>query len=326
MLGSNRWSLILAAGAGTRLERLTSDGHGRSVPKQFCSLNGGPSLLEEAIGRALNVTPLEQILVVVAQEHRAHWLSVPVPPGNVIVQPANRGTANGILLGATAILQRDSDAIVTVLPSDHYVEHEHVLENALEETLLGVEGHAASSAIFFLGIEPDASDTELGYIVAGEQTGGGYLIEEFVEKPSAERADALVRRFALWNSFILVARANALISLIGRRFPTAVSAFKRAWRIGARQSAGHVLHRLYEHLPTIDFSRSVVEPADAALRVVRVPHCGWTDLGTPQRVGSCLRRLHGYERATSRGRTGYLNLEEAYMRRIAATYPSAGPA
>ena len=42
------WALILAAGEGSRLRSLTTT-NGVAVPKQFCSLNGGPSLLQETL-------------------------------------------------------------------------------------------------------------------------------------------------------------------------------------------------------------------------------------------------------------------------------------
>jgi hypothetical protein len=46
------WAIVLAAGEGSRLRRLTTDGSGASIPKQFCSLRNGPSLLHEALRRA----------------------------------------------------------------------------------------------------------------------------------------------------------------------------------------------------------------------------------------------------------------------------------
>ena len=57
------------------------------------------------------------------------------------------------------------------------------------------------------------------------------------------------------------------------------------------------LTELYERLPATDFSRDVIEGAEQLLRVVRAPVCGWSDLGTPNRVAELLRRLHA-ERAS----------------------------
>src|SRR5690242_9273905 len=69
------WAIVLAAGDGTRLASLTTDEHGNSVPKQFCSLDGGSSLLDDALHRARHVAPRERVCVIVAEQHRRYWQS-----------------------------------------------------------------------------------------------------------------------------------------------------------------------------------------------------------------------------------------------------------
>jgi mannose-1-phosphate guanylyltransferase len=309
---ANRWTLILAAGSGTRLSSLTTDGRGGAVPKQFCSLNGGASLLEETFDRAHAFSTERRTLVVVAAEHRAHWRQAlnRVPRENLLVQPANRGTANGILLGLTAIMARDPNALVTILPSDHYVAKEDVLRRCVSRALAVAEYNPAD-AVHFLGIKPETADPELGYIVRGEpQVDGSFDIARFVEKPNPELASSLQRRGALWNSFILVAYASVIVGLVARRFPAEVAAFATVWR-DYGPLAEVALERLYAGLPEIDFSRGVVEGSDAPLRVVPVPYCGWSDLGTPKRVADTLQRV-GRTRATTPSR--HLNLAEACAR------------
>jgi mannose-1-phosphate guanylyltransferase len=316
---SNRWALVLAAGSGTRLSGLTVDGTGVSVPKQFCSLTGGASLLEEALARATAVAAPARTVVIVAEEHRRHWQ--PALAGlaaqNVIVQPRNRGTANGILLGVSAILERDADALVAIMPSDHYVERENALARALDRALAAAGADRAGS-VGFLGVEPETADPELGYIVRGEPLGdGSCAVARFVEKPSRSEAAKLLKRRALWNSFILAARAAALADLIALRYPTAVAAFRDLWRRMARsERLPRELERLYATLPQVDFSRNVVEGTTAALHVVEVPACGWSDLGTPQRVGECLERVR--PQTARAALTDHFNLAEAYMRLLGA--------
>ena len=46
-----------------------------------------------------------------------------------------------------------------------------------------------------------------------------------------------------------------------------------------------VLDALYDALPTRDFSRDVLESMAERLAVVAVRPCGWTDIGTPDRLG-----------------------------------------
>ena len=49
--------------------------------------------------------------------------------------------------------------------------------------------------------------------------------------------------------------------------------------------------RLYRRLASMDFSRDVLKGQESRLRVLRVPNCGWTDLGAPQPVAQTLRRF-----------------------------------
>jgi mannose-1-phosphate guanylyltransferase len=51
MSSKNVWVLVLAGGEGKRLRVLTTEPCGTPVPKQFCSLRGERSLIEEAIDR-----------------------------------------------------------------------------------------------------------------------------------------------------------------------------------------------------------------------------------------------------------------------------------
>jgi mannose-1-phosphate guanylyltransferase len=292
------------------------------VPKQFCSLNGGASLLEDALARAATVACPAQAIVVVAAEHRRFWQSAlaEIPPHNVVVQPRNRGTANGILLGVSAILERAPDALVAVLPSDHYVEREDVLAKALERAMAALANDERASSIGFLGVEPEFADPELGYIVRGEPRGdGSCTVARFVEKPSRDAAAALLRRRALWNSFIIVARAAALVAAIELRRPVEVTAFRSLWQQMA-WSAGlpRELERLYDKLPDIDFSRGVVEGTAAPLHVVPVPACGWSDLGTPQRVAECLARVGVGAQMPREPFARHFNLAEAYLRATSA--------
>jgi hypothetical protein len=48
---------------------------------------------------------------------------------------------------------------------------------------------------------------------------------------------------------------------------------------------------LYRDLPDIDFSRQILQGAEPVLRVMQVPRCGWSDLGTPKRLAETLQTL-----------------------------------
>jgi mannose-1-phosphate guanylyltransferase len=282
------WALILAAGEGSRLRSLTTT-NGVAVPKQFCSLNGGPSLLQEALHRAESVTPRSRICTIVAEQHRRWWeapLST-LPAGNVVTQPQNRGTAIGILLPLLHLELRDPDARLVLLPSDHFVRDEDTLARSLRAAVRQLP--LRSDEVLLLGIAPEEADPELGYVVPGRtDRDGAFGVQRFVEKPAAAMARALVEQGAVWNSFILAARLRALLGLYERRFPEIVARLRRAVECDVICRTESAVAAAYERLPEIDFSRHVLEGQEASLRVLPVPNCGWSDLGTPRRVAAAL--------------------------------------
>jgi mannose-1-phosphate guanylyltransferase len=314
------WTIVLAAGEGERLLSLTTPADGRSsIPKQFCSLRGGPSLLQEAIYRASAVSHYANTCVVVA-EHQRNWWETALrsfPMCNVIVQPANRGTANGVLLPLLHILQRDPEARVLVLPSDHHVEDEAVLSRSLQYGMEQLRWRL--HATLLMGMGPDRCDPELGYILPGERDEHGALeVLQFVEKPSRAFASNFIESGALWNSFIILATAQSLLALFIRRIPTIVEEMRSAIESdGYDAQGGPAIAQVYECLHSADFSKDILQGQEACLGVIAVPPCGWSDLGTPQRVEEVLRRSRTESLADGPS-TGYLNLAEQVMNSRAA--------
>lgn len=276
----NTWSIVLAGGEGRRLRELTTTRAGVTVPKQFCSLVGGPSLLAETLERAASVSASERTLVVVSARHERFWRDPlrALPPENVLVQPVARGTAVGVLFPLLAILERDPTADVVVLPSDHHVADELVLRNSFRAALDAVR--AEPRRIVMLGVTPDSPDPQYGWIVpeVRARVNEAHGIELFVEKPDRVTARALLAQGALWSSFLFASHGLGLLAAFSCTQPALVRAF-----------AERPLAKLYRKLPKVDFSRDVLERVTERLAVLRVPPCGWSDLGTPQRVAKVLR-------------------------------------
>jgi mannose-1-phosphate guanylyltransferase len=247
-------------------------------------LQGGPCLLQEALARAASVASLERICSVVAEQHRQWWapLLSYLPEQNVISQPQNRGTGFGILLPLLRIVERDPDATVVLLPADHYLSDEKIMAGALRRA--AALAHSDPSSIYLLGVEPDEPDTELGYILpASRAREGAAGVLRFIEKPNATRARVLLDAGALWNVFVMAASVRTLLSLFDNRFATTIAAM--------RGFEGARLDSIYQNLRSVDFSKDVLQGRESMLKVLTVPHCGWTDLGTPERVGRILEGL-----------------------------------
>lgn len=288
----HNWALVLAAGEGSRLQALTMTASGVAIPKQFCSLGGEPSLLHDALRRARVVADPQRTCAIVAEYHRRWWqpLQLGIPASNLIPQPRNRGTAIGILLPLLHIVHRDPEATLLVLPSDHYVRNEDILAESLRAAMLELQHEY--SHVLLLGITPDEPDPELGYIVAeGDRGKGIRAVSEFVEKPNVATARALIARGGVWNSFIFAANGQALLRTFEARCPDLVGEMRHIVSSMNSSMRRARLAQLYEQLPTLDFSRDILQRSPEVLRVMTVPACGWSDLGTPKRVVQTVSRF-----------------------------------
>ncbi len=288
---ADTWAVVLAGGDGSRLSKLTTNPDGLVIPKQYCSLERSSCLLQDALSRASTVALPSHICTVVAAQHRQWWTfaAAGLNQSNVFVQPRNKGTGFGILLALLTLEMRNPGATLVLLPADHYFREEEPITRVLR-----IAANIASEdtgSTFLLGAEPDHFDAELGYILPTDKvTGKPAFITGFKEKPSPEHAQELMGLGALWNLFILVGSVSGLLGLFAEDHSNVVARMREAVR---QHAAGRrdALDVFYESIELIDFSADILEVQANRLQVIRVPHCGWTDLGTPERVEATIRSM-----------------------------------
>jgi mannose-1-phosphate guanylyltransferase len=287
------WALVLAGGEGSRLQALTTAPNGVVVPKQFCSLRRGPSLLTQSLLRAGSVAPTIQTCAVVAVQHRWWWESplATLLKENVFVQPENRGTAHGVLMALLRLEARDPRAIVLMLPAGHHIQNEALFARSLRH--LAELAALTVDSVYLLGADPDRADTELGYIVPAERKHARPMrVRSFIEKPDFARARSLLKAGALWNMFIIAGSVRALLALYDRSHATSVALLRTAIGPKPRHAVDpELLSAVYRRLPYLDFSHHVLEPQAAGLQVLGMPPCGWNDLHTPKRVVDTLLQV-----------------------------------
>lgn len=279
------WVILLAGGDGKRVRALTTTEAGVGVPKQFWKLDGQESMLGWALRRAAGIAPPSRFIPVVSEAHRFWWqreLSH-LPPANVVVQPANRGTAPGVLLPLLRILSRDPEATVAVLPSDHFVANEGIIRVALLDALAVVNRHR--SRVVLIGMKPQSVDVGFGWIMACRGSHGPVRkVSRFIEKPDRITALRLKRQGGLVNSLMLVACGAGLLRMFKKTVPALVDAFQEVQRNGTCDASE--VCALYRHLPASDFSKEVLQSDPRGLWVAPVSNSGWNDLGTPMRLKS----------------------------------------
>jgi mannose-1-phosphate guanylyltransferase len=280
------WTVILAAGAGRRLSALTG-----GVPKQFWRGLHGTSLLKQTIDRFMPLAPASRTVVIVDAGHLGHVAAADVAGDFpiLVVQPEDRGTAAGVFLALTPVLESTPDAVVVLTPSDHGVRDDAKLRRGVLEAARQVR--AGADAVLF-GVEPATAQRDYGWIsLGGAGTPSGFWsVESFVEKPSAELAARLFGAGAVWNTMVLVARAATVRDLYAELLPSLAGVFADAMRLPASDRDAF-LAGAYPTLPKYDFSRDLVARSRRMTAYVWPASLGWTDLGTPERLDEWQRRV-----------------------------------
>jgi len=289
------WAVVLAGGQGVRLRPLACRVCGDDRPKQYIPLLGARTLLEQTLDRVALGVPAARTAVVTVRSHARY-----VAPEcsrrralHVLVQPDDRGTAAGILFPAHWIFWRDPEATVAVFPSDHFVLEEAAFMAHVASVATWVDEHP--DQIVLLGAEPTGPEVEYGWIERGEvlgRAGGGTIctIKRFWEKPSPDAARACLAAGCLWNTFVMVAKARALLRAGQEQLPEVSERLARIAPFAGTEDEAWAVHQAYTVMPCVNFSRAVLESCPAALVVSELPPLTWSDLGTPRLVFEILSR------------------------------------
>jgi mannose-1-phosphate guanylyltransferase/mannose-6-phosphate isomerase len=276
-------AVILAGGGGTRLWPLSRTNY----PKQFLKLLGEHTLLQQTILRLDGAITPQNIWVVTGQEQeptvRTQLSALPhLAATHVLGEPSSRNTAAAIGLAAVYIRRVDPEAVMVVLPADHWILRTLDFILLLKDAV----GLAQAGMLVTLGIVPDRPETGYGYIRRGaslnvELTGSlkeAYYATQFVEKPSLQLAQNYVdSREYYWNAGIFLWRVSRILEEIASCLPVLSQGLEDLAQHLDREEAPKVLRSLYSRLESISIDYGVIEKAS---RLAVVPaDIGWSDLG-----------------------------------------------
>lgn len=287
------YAVIMAGGSGTRFWPASR----KLRPKQLLSLSGERTMIQSTCDRLAGLVPAERQLIVtnrilvepIAEQLPGH------PAENLIGEPAKRDTAPCIGLAAALIVQKDPEAIMAVMPSDHVIGTDEQFCDAIStaEQLVAKD----PTRIVTFGIKPTYPAESFGYIqrgpaievaqASGDSAPQVFQVDRFREKPDRETAEQYVSSGEYyWNSGIFVWRASLILDALRSNQPAMYAHLQKiAEAIGTAQY-DDVLETEFKAIEGTSIDYAVME-SYPNVAVIEAPF-DWDDVGSWQSLG----RLH----------------------------------
>jgi mannose-1-phosphate guanylyltransferase len=292
-------AVILAGGRGTRFWPRSRT----RTPKQLLNIVGKGTMLEQTVARLHPLVPADRIWSVTNDEQSAA-LRKQLPPAarkRVLSEPVGRSTTAAIALAAIHVRHAaKGDALLAVLPADHYIAEPGAYRKILRAAF---DVARESGRMVVLGVPPTRPDTGFGYV---EREGAAlasslfpvYPVRRFTEKPALEVAkEYLAAGNYHWNAGMFFWRVSTFLDALKEYLPRTFEAIDAlASHIGKR-SYPAALKKIYPKLENISVDYAILERATRVagqFRVFVIPaEIGWSDIGSWAAVYELMARQPG---------------------------------
>jgi mannose-1-phosphate guanylyltransferase len=292
-------AVILAGGRGTRFWPRSRT----RTPKQLLNIVGQNTMFEQTFARLRPLIAPERIWTVTnAEQAAAVKKQVPAAARKrVLTEPVGRNTAAAIALAALHVRHATKgDALMAVLPADHYIAQPEKYRSIVGAAL---EMAREAGSTIVLGIPPTRPDTGFGYV---EQTGEAlyakefpaFAVKRFTEKPAPELAQQYVASGNYhWNAGMFFWRVSTFLENLKKFLPKTHAALEHlATSIGTAKYERN-LRRIYPALENVSVDYAILEPAtrqEGRAQVFVIPaEIGWSDIGSWAAVYNLLAKQPG---------------------------------
>lgn len=268
--------VILAGGQGTRLWPMSR----ATRPKQFIELMGDRSLFQQTLERLDGSEHYEAPIVLTNAEYRfvvaEQAQETGIELGAILLEPVARNTAVAIASAAYYALNRNEDAVLHILASDHAI----TADAAYYDAVNAAHAVARDGWLVTFGIVPTGPETGYGYIAVGEALGrGASKVGRFVEKPDLAKAELFLAEGGyVWNSGMFMIAAKTFVAECDALAPETASAARRAVELAqADLDFVRLDAAAFELAPSISVDYAIFEKTSKA--AVLPVSFDWSDLG-----------------------------------------------
>ena len=197
--------VILCGGAGTRLWPKSK----KNLPKQFINF-GGWTLFEKTLSRIKNPIfdyPIISTNLSYLKLIQKYLLKCRIKKYKIILEPYKKNTAAAIL-SCSLLEEIPFEQPLLFFPADHLIEKTSQFNKSLNLN----KKYLSESNIFIFGIKPNSPSSQYGYLITKKTSKGLNKVTKFIEKPKLSYAKKILKMKAYWNSGILLARKDSIIS------------------------------------------------------------------------------------------------------------------
>ena len=226
-MNKHQYCVIMAGGTGVRFWPISREAR----PKQFVDIPGnGESLINIAYRRCLDLVPKENIFIITLARFRdLVFGDIPgFPPENLLLEPYGRHTAPCTVYATYAILRRDPEAVIAMIPADQIIFDRDLYCRTMRDALSYA---AANPVLVTLGIIPSRPDPNFGYIqaVGGKEARDSdqpVPVKTFTEKPAPGIAEVFCKSEEFfWNAGIFIWQASVIRTECERYIPEITTLF-----------------------------------------------------------------------------------------------------
>lgn len=198
------------------------------------------------------------------------------------------------MMAISYIRKQDPDALVVILPSDHFIFPEQrfvqIIKNMLEAT------EDFQNYLFLLGVPPESTKGDYGLVEQGFQLGwmGANRVQsvtKFHEKPSNDLHVKMISNGALWNTFIMASRQHTLWNLGLKTIPDVMTLADEYGKVCNSPQEMSAMDEIYSKLPSCNFSKQVLEKIPQDIAVMEMDGILWSDWGRQERIERTLLKI-----------------------------------